>query len=86
MAAAREGAEVAIGYLNEDDDAAEASRLVGEHQRRCLTLRGDIGDEEFCKSAIEQTHSTFGRLDVVVNDAGEQHAADKPEEISAVSA
>jgi NAD(P)-dependent dehydrogenase (short-subunit alcohol dehydrogenase family) len=57
--------------------------LVEEHGRRCLTLRGDVGDEEFCKRAIEQTHGTFGRLDVVVNDAGEQHPADKPEEITA---
>ncbi len=83
VGAAHEGANVAFVYLNEDEDAAETCRLVKELERDCASLRGDVGDEAFCRSAIEETVQRFGRLDVVVNNAGEQHVQESPEEITA---
>ena len=83
VAAANEGANVAFVYLEEDDDAAETCRLVKELERDALAMRGDVGDEPFCREAIEQTVQRFGRLDVVVNNAGEQHVQQEPEEITA---
>ena len=70
---AKEGADVAIAYLNEDDDAAETQRLVEAEGRDCLLLRGDIGQESHCKQIIDETLQTFGRLDILVNNAAEQH-------------
>ncbi|MCX7569347.1 SDR family oxidoreductase [Tumebacillus sp. DT12] len=70
---AKEGADVAIAYLCEDDDAAETQRLVEAEGRDCLLLRGDIGQEAHCKQIIDETLQTFGRLDILVNNAAEQH-------------
>jgi NAD(P)-dependent dehydrogenase (short-subunit alcohol dehydrogenase family) len=70
---AKEGADVVIVYLNEDQDATETKQLVEKEGRKCLLLAGDIGDEEFCKSVIEQTFSKFGKIDILVNNAAEQH-------------
>lgn len=70
---AKEGADVAIIYLNEHEDAEETKRLVEQEGRRCLAMAGDIGDEEFCKEAVKQTIEAFGKLDIVVNNAAEQH-------------
>ncbi|MGP9075093.1 SDR family oxidoreductase [Geobacillus thermodenitrificans subsp. calidus] len=70
---AKEGADVAIVYLNEHKDAEETKRLVEQEGRRCLAIAGDIGDEAFCKEAVKQTVETFGKLDIVVNNAAEQH-------------
>ena len=83
VAAAREGAEIAFVYLEEERDAAETCRLVEESGRQCLSMRGDVGDEGFCRRSIEQTVERFGRLDVVVNNAGEQHLQERPEAITA---
>jgi NAD(P)-dependent dehydrogenase (short-subunit alcohol dehydrogenase family) len=83
VAAASEGANVAFVYLEEDDDAAETCRLVRELERDCLSLRGDVGEEAFCEHAVAETARRFARLDVVVNNAGEQHVQEKPEEITA---
>lgn len=83
VAAAHEGANVSFVYLEEDEDAAETCRLVKELERECQSLRGDVGDEGFCRQAIEQAVTRFGRLDVVVNNAGEQHLQENPEEITA---
>jgi NAD(P)-dependent dehydrogenase (short-subunit alcohol dehydrogenase family) len=70
---AHEGADVAIGHLAEEDtDANETVKLVEAEGRRCLTLPGDIGDEAFCRDAVERTVREFGRLDVLVNNAAEQ--------------
>ncbi len=80
---AREGADVAILYLNEHQDAAETKRLVEQEGRRCLSLAGDIGQEQFCREAIDRTVGEFGRLDILVNNAGEQHPQDSIEKISA---
>ncbi|MFL5220961.1 MAG: SDR family oxidoreductase [Microvirga sp.] len=70
---AREGANVAIMYLNEGEDARETERLVKAEGRDCLAIAGDVGDAGFCEKAVEQVIDRFGRLDVLVNNAAEQH-------------
>ena len=80
---AREGADVAIVYLNEHTDANETKQLVEQEGRRCLPLAGDVGDERFCQQAVEQTVNTFGHLDILVNNAAEQHPQESIENISA---
>lgn len=70
---AREGADVAIVYLDENQDARETKRLVEQEGRKCLLVSGDIGDEAFAGRAVEQVIETFGRLDTLVNNAAEQH-------------
>lgn len=70
---AREGADVAIVYLEEDDDAQKTRDLVEKESREALLLRGDIADPDFCRDAISETIKAFGRLDVLVNNAAEQH-------------
>lgn len=71
---AREGADVAILYLCEHDDAAETKRIVESEGRRALTIAGDVGEKDFCERAVAATVETLGRLDILVNNAGEQHA------------
>jgi NAD(P)-dependent dehydrogenase (short-subunit alcohol dehydrogenase family) len=73
VAFAREGADVAIAYLDEHEDARETARLVEEAGRGCLVLAGDIGREAFCQRVISQTIKRFGHLNIVVNNAAEQH-------------
>ena len=70
---AREGADVAILYLCEHDDAALTKRAVEAEGRRAITIAGDIGDKQFCEKAVKQTVDELGRLDILVNNAGEQH-------------
>ena len=79
---AREGAEVAIVYLENDDDAEETARAVEEEGRRCLLIRGDVKDAAFCEDAVEQTLREFGRLDVLVNNAAFQEHAASIDELS----
>ena len=79
---AKEGADVAIVYLDEHEDAASTKALVEEEGRRCITIAGDIGDEAFCKDAVARTVEAFGRLDLLVNNAAEQHPQDRLEDIS----
>ena len=79
---AREGADLAILYLNESEDAQETKRLIEREGGSCLTVAGDVGDPDFCRSAIDQVIKRFGRLDVLVNNAAEQHPKDEIEEIS----
>lgn len=79
---AKEGADIAIGYLNEEQDARETRRDVEKEGRRCLLLPGDIGEPEFCTEAIEETVRQLGRLDILVNNAAEQHPQDDIEKIS----
>jgi NAD(P)-dependent dehydrogenase (short-subunit alcohol dehydrogenase family) len=71
---AREGADVAILYLCEHDDAAKTKEIVDKEGRRAITIAGDIGDKSFCERAVQQTVDQLGRLDVLVNNAGEQHS------------
>jgi NAD(P)-dependent dehydrogenase (short-subunit alcohol dehydrogenase family) len=70
---AREGARVAIVYLEEDNDAEDTAELVEAEGSEAILLRGDIGDKSFCEAAVKETIAKFGRLDVVVNNAAEQH-------------
>ena len=79
---AREGADVAIIYLDEHQDANESKRQVEAESRRCLLIAGDIGEPAFCEQAVEQTISELGKLDIVVNNAAEQHPQKKLEDIS----
>ncbi len=79
---AREGADVAIVYLDEGDDAQETKRLVEAEGRTCLTIAGDVGDEQFCQQAVQQAVQTLGHLEILVNNAAEQHPQESPEDIS----
>lgn len=83
IAFAKEGADIAIMYLNEHDDAQETSRLVQEEGRRCVLTSGDVGDENTCREAVELTVRELGGLDILVNNAAEQHPQDSIEQISA---
>ena len=80
---AREGADVAIVYLDEHDDAQETQRLVEQEGRRCITLAGDIGDEAFCRDAVAHTVKEFGRITLLVNNAAEQHVCKDIAELQA---
>ncbi len=71
---AKEGADIAIVYLDEHKDAENTRHRVESNGRRCLTIPGDIGNHEFCRQAVNKTVETFGRLDILVNNAAEQHA------------
>jgi len=79
---AREGANVAFVYLEEEDDALETQRLIQQEGRKALTLRGDCGSKAFCLSAVKETIQQFGTLDILVNNAGEQHMQTQLEDIS----
>ena len=70
---AREGADVAIIYLCEHDDAAKTKDIVEQEGRRALVIAGDIGDKDFCERAVRETVDELGSLDILVNNAGEQH-------------
>jgi NAD(P)-dependent dehydrogenase (short-subunit alcohol dehydrogenase family) len=70
---AREGADIAIVYLCEHDDAKKTKEIVEREGRRAITIAGDIGDKEFCERAVQQTVEQLGKLDILVNNAGEQH-------------
>lgn len=83
IAYAKEGADMLIVYLDEHEDAKETKSLVEAEGRRCELLAGDIGDEAFCRSAVETCVRTFGKLDVLVNNAAEQHPQ---KDITAISA
>jgi NAD(P)-dependent dehydrogenase (short-subunit alcohol dehydrogenase family) len=83
LAFAAEGADVAILYLNEHRDAKATVRAIQESGRHSIAIAGDIGDERFCQKAISRTVKELGRLDIVVNNAAEQHPQDKLEKISA---
>jgi NAD(P)-dependent dehydrogenase (short-subunit alcohol dehydrogenase family) len=80
---AREGADVAIIYLDEHDDAKETQRQVEQESRRCLLIAGDIGDPAFCEQVVEQTVRDLGKLDILVNNAAQQHPQKRLEDISA---
>jgi NAD(P)-dependent dehydrogenase (short-subunit alcohol dehydrogenase family) len=82
IAFAREGADVCIVYLNEHEDARWTQERVQALGRRCLVLAGDIGDPAFCQEAVRQTIEAFGHLDILVNNAAEQHPQPGLERIS----
>jgi NAD(P)-dependent dehydrogenase (short-subunit alcohol dehydrogenase family) len=70
---AREGADVAILYLCEHDDAQDTKRMVEAEGRRAIAIPGDLGDKNFCERAMQQVVDMFGKLDLLINNAGEQH-------------
>ena len=82
IAFAKEGADVGIMYLSEHDDAKETKSLVEKYGRRAVAIAGDIGDESFCKSAVQQVVDEFGKLDILVNNAAEQHPQESIEDIT----
>jgi NAD(P)-dependent dehydrogenase (short-subunit alcohol dehydrogenase family) len=82
IAFAKEGADISVVYLEEDKDANETRRLVEEQGHQCLLLRGDVGEEKFCRNAVKQTVKQFGKLDILVNNAAEQHPQDSIQKIS----
>jgi NAD(P)-dependent dehydrogenase (short-subunit alcohol dehydrogenase family) len=79
---AKEGADVSIVYLDEDADAEKTKQAVEDAGRRCLLISGDIGDESFCRQAVDQTVRELGGLDILVNNAAEQHPQESIEKIS----
>lgn len=82
IAFAKEGADVAIVYLKEHDDAKETKHLVENLGRRVVAIAGDITDETFCQQAVEQTVEELGKLDILINNAAEQHPQENIEEIT----
>ena len=70
---AREGADVAIAYLCEHDDAAETGRMIQDEGARSIAFAGDLGDKAVAAELVARTLSAFGRIDILVNNAGEQH-------------
>lgn len=79
---AKEGAEVAITYLDEHKDAKETCWQVEQERRRCIALAGDIGEESVCQKMVADTLKEFGRLDILVNNAAEQHPQESIQRIT----
>lgn len=79
---AKEGADIVVAYLEEHGDADETQKIVQQTGRRCVTVAGDVGDPSFCKKIVDDTVAGFGRLDVLVNNAAEQHLQSTIEDIS----
>ncbi len=78
---AKEGADIAITWLNEQEDAAETVRLVEAEGRRVLSIPGDIGNHDFAPHLVNQVVAEFGRIDILVNNAAEQHLCENFEDI-----
>ncbi|MGG4488827.1 SDR family oxidoreductase [Metabacillus idriensis] len=79
---AKEGADVVISYLDEHEDANETKRLVEQEGRKCILMPGDIGEESFCGEIVSETVGQLGKIDILVNNAAEQHPQAGIEEIS----
>jgi NAD(P)-dependent dehydrogenase (short-subunit alcohol dehydrogenase family) len=82
IAYAREGADVLISYLSEEEDARETARWIEDAGRTAVLVPGDIGEETHCKAVVECAMSEFGRLDILVNNAAHQASIDSIEEIT----
>jgi NAD(P)-dependent dehydrogenase (short-subunit alcohol dehydrogenase family) len=82
IAFAKEGADVVVVYLKNSKDADETKKLIEAEDRQCLEIEGDIGDEKFCQEVIKQTVKKFGRIDILINNAGEQKPQKSIEDIS----
>jgi len=83
VAMAREGAKIAIVYLEEHKDANETAEAVEAEGSQAIKIAGDVADEKFCRNAVEKTVKEFGRLDILVNNAAEQHETDDIRQIKA---
>ncbi len=79
---AREGADVALLYLCEHDDAEKTKQIVEGEGRRAITIAGDVGEKAFCERAVAETVENLGRLDILVNNAAEQHPDEEITDIS----
>jgi NAD(P)-dependent dehydrogenase (short-subunit alcohol dehydrogenase family) len=79
---AREQADVAIVYLDEDKDAEKTKELVEKEGRKCLLFKGDVRNESFCKKVVKETKDKLGRLDILINNAAEHYPKDEFEEIT----
>lgn len=79
---AREGADVAIVYLNEDQDAELTQAAVETEGQRCITIAGDVADPEFCEAAVRETLKEFGQLDILVNNAAFQEHVQALEDLT----
>ncbi len=79
---AKEGANVSIIYLSEDEDARKTKKLVEEAGGECLIIEGDLKEEEFCRKMVRETVEKFGGLNILVNNAGMQFPKEDPEEVS----
>jgi NAD(P)-dependent dehydrogenase (short-subunit alcohol dehydrogenase family) len=82
LAFAREGADVVVSYLNEEEDAQETKRLVEASGRKCLLVPGDIAKAAHCRALVAKAVEAFGRIDVLVNNAAYQNSFESIEEIS----
>lgn len=82
VACAMQGADIAILYKEEHEDAEATKRAVEAEGRRFLSYAGDIGEEAYCRETVERVAREFGRIDVLVNNSGEQHVCEKVEDIS----
>ena len=81
IAYAREGADVALSFLDETDDARDTAELVRQAGRRCLLLPGDIADPAHCRALVDNTVAEFGRIDILVNTAAQQRVFERIEDI-----
>lgn len=79
---AKEGVDIVSVYLNEHSDAENTKKEVEEEGKQCINIASDVGDEDFCREVIEQTITTFGHINIVVNNAAEQHPQDSLEKIT----
>lgn len=79
---AKEGADCVLTYLNEHEDAKKAREDIERLGRKCLLIAGDIGSEKFCQEVVKSTIQSFGKLDILVNNAAEQHPQDDIRKIS----
>lgn len=70
---AKEGADIGVVYFNEHKDARETKRLIEAQGRKCVLIAGDIGREKFCRTAVAETKRELGKIDILVNNAAEQH-------------
>lgn len=83
IAFAKEGADVAVLYLDEHEDAEETKKLIEQEGGKCILIAGDIGDESFCKESVQKVVDEFGSLDILVNNAAEQHVQNSLKDITA---
>ena len=79
---AKEGADVVISYLDEHSDAEETKRQVEQEGRKCILIAGDIGVEAFCQDLVNKTVEGLGKLDILINNAAEQHPQENIEDIT----
>lgn len=82
IAYAKEGARIAIIYLDEHEDANETKKIIEENGAECLLIHGDIGDEQFCKESVKKIINKYNTIDILVNNAGEQHPQNSIEDIT----